>query len=192
MVSPGHSGIFAILWGRHFISTRIAKQVNNTSPPEILITAALCALSEKSLSSLRNIALTCFHKACRRVSSVPAALSTPQLWLRYLLYREGRLNKLVKARLQGTCGCQWNHKQGNHFTEPEGKGKETEPVSGFRSQAILSEWMRMPNMSHRAPSLNNEQETSLFLSAVCDREGPKELFVQDCGYSVHSFATHSE
>lgn len=86
----------------------------------------------------------------------------------------GRLNKLVKACLRGTCGCQWNHKQGNHFREPEGKRKRerereretetetehAEPVSGFRSQAIFSEWMRMPNMSHRAPTLNSEKETS--------------------------------
>ena len=82
----------------------------------------------------------------------------------------GRLNKLVKARLRGTCGCQWNHKQGNHFREPEGERKgesereteteHAEPVSGFRSQAIFSEWMRMPNMSHRAPTLNSEKETS--------------------------------
>ncbi|KAA8589743.1 hypothetical protein FQN60_013108 [Etheostoma spectabile] len=84
----------------------------------------------------------------------------------------GRLNKLVKARLGGTCGCQRNHKQGNHFREPEGKRKgeraseretetaHAEPVSGFRSQAIFSEWMRMPNMSHRAPTLYSEKETS--------------------------------
>lgn len=38
--------------------------------------------------------------------------------------------------------------------------RSAEPVSGFRSQAIFSEWMRMPNMSHRAPTLNSEKETS--------------------------------
>lgn len=38
--------------------------------------------------------------------------------------------------------------------------EHAEPVSGFRSQAIFSEWMRMPNMSHRAPTLNSEKETS--------------------------------
>lgn len=48
--------------------------------------------------------------------------------------------------------------------EREGKLKRErerdEPVSGFGSQAIFSEWMRMPNMSHRVSTLNNEQETS--------------------------------
>lgn len=44
--------------------------------------------------------------------------------------------------------------------ETEREREHAEPVSGFRSQAISSEWMRMPNMSHRAPTLNSEKETS--------------------------------
>lgn len=45
-------------------------------------------------------------------------------------------------------------------SEREMETEHAEPVSGFRSQAISSEWMRMPNMSHRAPTLNSEEETS--------------------------------
>lgn len=44
--------------------------------------------------------------------------------------------------------------------ERETEREHAEPVSGFRSQAIFSEWMRMPNMSHRAPTLNSVKETS--------------------------------
>lgn len=103
----------------------------------------------------------CSHGSLSFHTSITAVLPTVQ---------EGRLNNLVKACLPGTRGCQWNHKQGNHFREPEGKRNthtashshtvRSEAVSGFRSQAILSEWMRMPNMSHRAPTLNSEKETS--------------------------------
>lgn len=49
----------------------------------------------------------------------------------------GRLNKLAKARLGGTRGCQWNHKQGNHFREPEGKRKG-ERVSERQRRSMLS------------------------------------------------------
>lgn len=54
--------------------------------------------------------------SCRRRrsihTSITAALPTVQ---------GGRLNKAAKApRLGGTCGCRWNHKQGNHFREPRG------------------------------------------------------------------------
>lgn len=132
----------------------------------------------------------CFSRRRSIHTSIMAPLPT---------VRGGRLNKPVKARLGGTRGCQWNHKQGNHFREPEGKRKaereterqHAEPVSGFRSQAIFSEWRRMPNMSHRAPTLNSAKENLseiLFLLAVCDRQGPQELFV--CA-TVHILYTHT-
>lgn len=49
---------------------------------------------------------------------------------------------------------------GGRERERETEREHAEPVSGFRSQAIFSEWMRMPNMSHRAPTLNSVKETS--------------------------------
>lgn len=101
-----------------------------------LITAAFCTLIYRLPSSTTTFRADEFsqnplgfissHSSIH--TSITAVLPTVQ---------GGRLNKLVKARLRGTCGCQWNHKQGNHFREPGGKRKG-ERVSERRRESMPS------------------------------------------------------
>ena len=102
-----------------------------------LLLKAFCTLIWWLLSSMATysadkffikpaIGFICSHSSIH--TSIMAVLPTVQ---------GGRLNKLVKARLEGTCGCQWNHKQGNHFREPEGKRKG-ERVSERQRQCMPS------------------------------------------------------
>lgn len=74
-------------------------------------------------------------------TSIMAAL--PTVW-------RGRLNKLMKAHLRGTCGCQWNHKQGNHFREPGGERRgerESERQRGSMPSLLVASDHRPSSVS---------------------------------------------
>lgn len=102
-------------------------------------TAVKLAREKETKNKKHTISFISSHSSIH--TSIMAAL--PTVW-------RGRLNKLMKAHLRGTCGCQWNHKQGNHFREPGGERRgerESERQRGSMPSPLVASDHRPSSVS---------------------------------------------